>query len=59
MSHLLVTNWAIIWYSPKVTKSREFLRQLLTLEVISTPGLSRARKRERSGRWRASAPGLR
>jgi hypothetical protein len=32
---------------------------LLTLEVISTPGLSRARKRERSGRWRASAPGLR
>src|SRR4030095_14688226 len=24
-----------------------------------TPGLNRARKRERSGRWRASAPGLR
>jgi hypothetical protein len=56
MSHLLVTNWAIIWYSPKVTKSREFLRQLLTLEVISTPGMSRAGDHVGSMPWLDDGP---
>jgi len=48
----------------KSTFSGRFLRlmnnpgyQLLTLEVIATLRLSRAWKRERSGRWRASAAG--
>jgi hypothetical protein len=38
-------------------KLKKNAKHLLTAEVISTPGISRRQKRERSGRWKESAAG--
>jgi hypothetical protein len=59
----VVCYWLRLCQCTEVKKYHEDLKircQLLTLEVIATPGVSccRKRKRCRSRRWRQSAPGL-
>ena len=49
----VVSYWLRLFRGPKAKKQHEDLKkscsQLLTLEVIATPGLSRTRKPQRSG----------
>ena len=57
----VVSSWLRLFRCTKGKKHDADLKkvcsQLLTLEVISTPGVSRCRKRERSGRCKPSAAG--